>query len=129
MTEQEIKIRAICAILTGRTSNPDYADISISTIVSEAIHASDLLITELWKDEQLTPPDTITQMNTVPILCNPSDTMDTRKAVKGFQTFEAHSTDFRSPIGASTPFSKIREIFRSLDTRKSIGVHHNQRDR
>lgn len=55
MTEQEIKIRAICAILTGRTSNPDYADISISTIVSEAIHASDLLITELWKDEQLTP--------------------------------------------------------------------------
>lgn len=56
MTEQEIKIRAICAILTGRTSNPDYADISISTIVSEAIHASDLLITELWKDEQLTPP-------------------------------------------------------------------------
>ena len=55
MIEQEIKIRAICAILTGRTSNPDYADIAISTIVSEAIHASDLLITELWKDEQLTP--------------------------------------------------------------------------
>ena len=55
MTEQEIKIRAICAILTGRTSNPDYADIAISTIVSEAIHASDLLITELWKEEQSSP--------------------------------------------------------------------------
>lgn len=26
------------------------------------------------------PPDTITQMTTVPIRCNPSDTMDTRKA-------------------------------------------------
>ena len=48
--------RAICAFLTGRTSNPDYADIAISTIVSEAIHASNLLINELWKE--LPPPTT-----------------------------------------------------------------------
>ncbi len=55
MTEQEIKIKAICAILTGRTSNPDYADISISTIVSEAIRGADILLNELWEQEQLTP--------------------------------------------------------------------------
>ena len=55
MNEQEIKIKAICAIITGRTSNPEYANISITTIVSEAIRGADILINKLCEQEQLTP--------------------------------------------------------------------------
>ena len=33
-----------------------------------------------------------------------------------FQTFEAHSTDFRSPIGASTPSSKKNEKLSNVGT-------------
>ena len=56
MTEQEVKIRTICAIISGRCANPDFADTSISTIVSEALRGSDILLNELWKDEQLSQP-------------------------------------------------------------------------
>ena len=54
MNEQEIKIKAICAILSGRTSNPDYANVSITTIVSEAIRGADILLNKLCEQEQLT---------------------------------------------------------------------------
>ena len=55
MTEQEIEIRTICAIITGRCSSPDYADTSISTIIDEALRGSGLLLNELKGRGQLSP--------------------------------------------------------------------------
>ena len=55
MTEQEIRIRTICAVLTGRTSNPDFANIHISTILDEALQASDRLVDELTERDLLSP--------------------------------------------------------------------------
>ena len=72
------------------------------------------------------PPIPITPMTPVPTHARPSGHTGIRKAVKGFQTFEAHSTSFRSPIGAPTPFSKNREIFRTFGTRKPDEGHHGQ---
>ena len=59
MTEQEIRIRTICAVLTGRTSNPDFANIHISTILDEALQASDLLIDKLTERGTYCPPNHI----------------------------------------------------------------------
>ena len=56
MTEQEIEIRTICAIITGRCSSPDYAETSISTIIDEALRGSTLLLNELKEREQLSQP-------------------------------------------------------------------------
>ena len=55
MTEQEIAIRTICAVITGRCSSPDYSETSISTIIDEALRGSDLLLNELKEREQLSP--------------------------------------------------------------------------
>ena len=55
MTEQEIEIRTICAIITGRCSSPDYSETSISTIIDEALRGSTLLLNELKEREQLSP--------------------------------------------------------------------------
>ena len=55
MTETEIRVRIICAVLTGRTANLDYANLDISTLVSEAIQASDLILDDLKVRNHLSP--------------------------------------------------------------------------
>ena len=52
MSEQEIKIRTICAIITGRCANSYFGDYSIDTIVSEAVSGADCLIKELKEREE-----------------------------------------------------------------------------
>ena len=51
MTETEIRVRIICAVLTGRTANLDYANLDISTLVSEAIQASAIQASDLILDD------------------------------------------------------------------------------
>ena len=76
------------------------------------------------------PTDTITQMTTVPIRCNPSDTMDTRKADNGFSNFRSPLNRFSKPNRSlDTVLKEKRETFERRDTRKAVGVHHGQRDR
>ena len=55
MIETEIRVRIICAVLMGRTANLDYANLDISTLVSEAIQASDLILDDLQVRNQLYP--------------------------------------------------------------------------
>jgi len=52
MTEEEIRIRAITAILAGRTASYDYSSFSLKGIVSEAIWGADILIEELRKKKE-----------------------------------------------------------------------------
>ena len=52
MTEQEIKIHTICAIITGRCANSYFGDFSINTIIDEAISGADRLIKELKEREE-----------------------------------------------------------------------------
>ncbi len=55
MIETEIRVRIICAVLMGRTANLDYANLDISTLVSEAIQASDLILDDLKVRNHLSP--------------------------------------------------------------------------
>lgn len=43
---------AICAILSGRCANPYFGDMSMSTLVSEAIWSADDLVDKLRKREE-----------------------------------------------------------------------------
>ena len=52
MSEQEIKIRTICAIITGRCANSYFGDYSIDTIISEAVSGANRLIEELKEREE-----------------------------------------------------------------------------
>jgi len=43
---------AICAILNGRCANPYFGDMSMNTLISEAIWSADDLVEELKKREK-----------------------------------------------------------------------------